>query len=48
MGEPGDGWQTVLPTSHSGIERLGRAQLEVFERQTLKEWESLRGHWSGM
>ncbi|KAH8888398.1 kinase-like protein [Thozetella sp. PMI_491] len=48
MGEPGDGWQTVLPTSHSGIERLGRAQLEAYERQVLKDWEATRGHWSGV
>jgi serine/threonine protein kinase len=48
MGDPGDGWQTVLPTSHSGIERLARPQLEAYERQILKEWELTRGHWSGI
>jgi len=42
-----DGWQTVLPTSHHGVERLSRPQLESYERQVLKDWESSRGHWSG-
>ncbi|OIW25421.1 kinase-like protein [Coniochaeta ligniaria NRRL 30616] len=43
-----EGWQTVLPTSHHGVERLSRSQLESYERQILKEWESSRGHWSGV
>lgn len=43
-----DGWQTVLPTKTSGIERLTRSQLEAYERQILREWENTRGHWSGM
>ncbi|KAK0615305.1 kinase-like domain-containing protein [Bombardia bombarda] len=47
-GEAADGWQTVLPTTHTGIERLGRQQLESYERQILKEWEATRGHWSGI
>lgn len=49
MGDPGDdGWQTVLPTSHSGMERLSQAQVDDVERQILREWDSSRGHWSGM
>ncbi|KAK0643981.1 kinase-like domain-containing protein [Cercophora newfieldiana] len=48
MADPEDGWQTVLPTKNSGIERLSRSQLEAYERQILREWESTRGHWSGM
>ncbi|KAK0616653.1 kinase-like domain-containing protein [Immersiella caudata] len=48
MADPGDGWQTVLPTKTSGIERLSRSQLEAYERQILREWEGSRGHWSGM
>ncbi|KAK3349858.1 kinase-like domain-containing protein [Lasiosphaeria hispida] len=48
MGDPGDGWQTVMPTSHSGLERLSRPQLEAYERQILRDWESSRGHWSGI
>lgn len=47
MGDLGDGWQMVFPTSHSGIERLSRSHLESYEHQILKEWESSRGHWSG-
>jgi len=48
MADQDAGWQTVLPTKTSGIERLSRSQLEAFERQILREWESTRGHWSGM
>ncbi|KAK5651399.1 hypothetical protein OQA88_12556 [Cercophora sp. LCS_1] len=48
MADAGDGWQTVLPTKNSGIERLSRSQLEAYERQVLKEWEATRGHWSGI
>ena len=48
MAEEGDGWQTVMPNKTSGIERLSRSQLEAFERQILREWESTRGHWSGV
>ncbi|AEO63962.1 7632381a-719b-484e-9cdd-68c2337217b5 [Thermothielavioides terrestris] len=48
MGDPGDGWQTVMPTSHSGMERLSHLQLEDVERQILREWETSRGHWSGI
>ncbi|KAB5543107.1 kinase-like domain-containing protein [Coniochaeta sp. 2T2.1] len=49
MGDASDeGWQTVLPTSHHGVERLTRSQLEAYERQVLREWESCRGHWSGV
>ncbi|KAL2021674.1 hypothetical protein VTK56DRAFT_6766 [Thermocarpiscus australiensis] len=48
MGDTGDGWQTVMPTSHSGIERLSQSQLEAYERQILREWEASRGHWSGI
>ncbi|KAK3693020.1 kinase-like domain-containing protein [Podospora appendiculata] len=45
MGEPGDGWRTVIPTTHSGIERLPREQIELIERRTLKEWGD---NWSGV
>lgn len=48
MGDPDDGWHTVMPTSQSGMERLTRSQLEECERQILREWESSRSHWSGM
>ncbi|KAK4162943.1 kinase-like domain-containing protein [Cladorrhinum sp. PSN259] len=51
MGDSGDGWQTVMPTTHSGIERLARdahSQLEAYERQILKEWEQSHHHWSGV
>jgi hypothetical protein len=50
MGDPsnGDGWQTVMPKSHAGMERLSPAQLEQAERQILKEWEDSKHHWSGM
>ncbi|KAL2135820.1 hypothetical protein VTI74DRAFT_6749 [Chaetomium olivicolor] len=48
MGDLGDGWQTVMPTSHSGMERLPQAQLEECERQILREWEASRHHWSGI
>ncbi|KAK3394996.1 kinase-like domain-containing protein [Podospora didyma] len=48
MGDSGDGWQTVMPTSQSAIERLSRSQIESYEKQTLAEWEAARGHWSGI
>ncbi len=48
MADPRAGWQTVMPTSHAGIERLSRAHLEAYERQILKEWETSRGSWSGV
>ncbi len=48
MADSGDGWQTVMPTSHSGMERLSQSQLEQVERQILKEWEGSKHHWSGM
>ncbi|KAK3316006.1 kinase-like domain-containing protein [Apodospora peruviana] len=49
MEDPGDGWQKVLPNTHTGIERLlSRVELEAYERQILKEWEAARGHWSGI
>ncbi|KAK4224824.1 kinase-like domain-containing protein [Podospora fimiseda] len=51
MSDAGEGWQTVMPTTHSGIERLARdahSQLEVYERQILKEWEQSHHHWSGI
>lgn len=46
--DSGEGWQIVLPTSLSGVERLSRSQLESYECQILKDWESSRGHWSGV
>jgi len=45
--DPGDGWQKVLPRI-GGERLLSRAELEIHERQILKEWEGSRGHWSGM
>jgi len=48
MADSENGWQTVLPTKVSGIERLSRSQLEAYERQVLREWENTRGHWSGV
>ncbi|KAJ4305983.1 hypothetical protein N0V88_000773 [Collariella sp. IMI 366227] len=48
MGDPGHGWQTVMPTSHSGMERLPQSQLEECERQILREWDASRNHWSGI
>lgn len=48
MDNPGDGWQTVMPTSHLGMERLSQSQLEQVERQILREWEESGHHWSGM
>lgn len=48
MADAGNGWQTVLPIKNSGIDRLSRSQLEEYERSILREWESSRGHWSGM
>ncbi|GAB1315605.1 hypothetical protein MFIFM68171_05815 [Madurella fahalii] len=48
MGEPGDGWHTVMPTSHSAIERLSQSQVEACERQILREWEASHHHWSGI
>jgi hypothetical protein len=43
-----EGWQTVLPTSNLGRDRLSKAQLETYERQVLQEWERSNGHWSGV
>ncbi|KAK3361711.1 kinase-like domain-containing protein [Lasiosphaeria ovina] len=48
MGDSGDGWHTVMPTSHSAVERLPRAQLEAYEKQVLRELDATRGHWSGI
>jgi hypothetical protein len=48
MGDPGDGWQTVMPTSHAGMKRLPHSQLEECERKILEDWEASRHHWSGM
>ncbi|KAK4150634.1 kinase-like domain-containing protein [Chaetomidium leptoderma] len=48
MGDPGDGWQTVMPTSHLGMQRLPQSQLEACERQILEEWDASRHHWSGI
>ncbi|KAK3901895.1 kinase-like domain-containing protein [Staphylotrichum tortipilum] len=48
MENPGDGWQTVRATSHAGMERLTRAQLEQHDHQILKEWDGSRDHWSGI
>ncbi|KAK4175058.1 kinase-like domain-containing protein [Triangularia setosa] len=51
MDDSGDGWQTVMPTTHSSIQRLSRdawAELEACERQILKEWEQTHTHWSGI
>ncbi|VBB80329.1 Putative Serine/Threonine protein kinase [Podospora comata] len=51
MGDSGNGWQTVMPTTHSSIQRLSRdawAELEACERQILNEWERTHTHWSGI
>ncbi|KAK4190873.1 kinase-like domain-containing protein [Podospora australis] len=51
MGDAGDGWQTVMPTTQSSIERLSQeawAQLEACELQILREWEQSHTHWSGI
>lgn len=48
MGDAGDGWRTVMPTSQAGIDRLTRAQLDVHEKAILHEWEASRGSWSGV
>ncbi|CAN8097888.1 unnamed protein product [Discula destructiva] len=50
MGDIAEGWQTVLPTSHyAGANgRLSRAQVEEYERQTLKEWRNCKEDWSGL
>ncbi|KAL2187637.1 kinase-like protein [Thermothelomyces heterothallicus CBS 203.75] len=50
MGDPGDGWQTVMPTSHAGIKRLPYSQLEEFELKILRDWEASghHRHWSGI
>lgn len=47
--ESRNGWNKVLPTTHSGrVERLSHQELEAHEREIIKEWESSPGHWSGM
>ncbi|KAH6843215.1 kinase-like domain-containing protein [Chaetomium sp. MPI-CAGE-AT-0009] len=48
MGDLGDGWQTVMPTSHAGMKRLPHSQLEECERKILEDWEASRHHWSGL
>jgi hypothetical protein len=48
MNDRDDGWQTIMPTSRSGMERLSKHQLESFELQVLRKWEGSRGHWSGV
>lgn len=48
MGDLADGWQTVMP-SHFAGGRLSRAQVEEYERQTLREWRcSKEEDWSGL
>ncbi|ORY61544.1 kinase-like domain-containing protein, partial [Pseudomassariella vexata] len=42
------GWQTVLPSTHSRVERLERAQLEAYERQAIESWATFDGSWSGV
>ncbi|KAL1840948.1 hypothetical protein VTJ49DRAFT_7607 [Mycothermus thermophilus] len=46
--DPGDGWQTVMPTTFAGMMRLPFAQHEECERRTIEEWEASRQHWSGI
>lgn len=47
--ESRNGWNKVLPTTHSGrVERLSPQELEAHEREIIKEWESSPGHWSGI
>ena len=48
MGDIGDGWHTVMPTSHTRIDRLPKAHVESYERQILAEWEASQTSWSGM
>ena len=48
MGDMADGWQTVMPTSLAGMDRLSRAQLDIHEKSILREWEASRGSWSGV
>ncbi|KAH6647716.1 kinase-like domain-containing protein [Truncatella angustata] len=47
MADAASGWQTVLPSAHSRVERLDRAQLAVYERQALELWAKVDGDWSG-
>lgn len=50
MGDLANGWQTVLPISHTrlGVERLDRAEREAYERQAIKLWVESDGNWSGL
>ncbi len=43
MGDTSDGWHTVMPTSHAGIERLSRPQLDAYERRDTEGVGELAG-----
>ncbi|KAK3492746.1 kinase-like domain-containing protein [Neurospora hispaniola] len=47
--ESQNSWNKVLPTTHSGrVERMSHQELEAYEKEIIKEWESSPGHWSGI